>query len=263
MSDAIFTWASGTEFCQCEGFQAFLKSLENVDGAIVVFFTHDMPQEVQDSIKSKGYCVHQVNPHEVTYPIGDRHIHYWRYLCDADYDYVLHVDCRDVVFQSDPFWWVNERNTFIMPKVVLVDEGMPPSANGFHLIEQFEFQKGVPKRDPRQHPILNGGTILGTTNEMKSLFLAIWSSHIRLSPRVTDQAALNYLYHFLKEDPAYCISNPTEESFCLTGEGLKDNFVHADFRDGIFYHKKTGEPYSIVHQWDRSRYAKQILAHYS
>ena len=240
MKNAVFTWASGTEFCQSEGFQVFLKSLDVVD-ADVVFFTHDMPQDVENQILEKSclekdFIIQPVNPHEVGYPIGDRHLHYWRFLneCD-DYDYILHVDCRDVVFQRDPFTW--RTGLFCRPIVLLTDEGMPPSANGFHLIEQFEFQKDIPKqfrKDPRANGVLNGGVAMGTCKEMKNHFFLIWSVSVKMSPKVTDQATLNYLQHFLREDPVYRITGPKDEDFCLTGEGLRDNFVHVDFRDGIF-----------------------------
>ena len=274
MNNVVFTWASGTEFCRSEGFQVFVKSLdralyESYDSN-VVFFTHDMPKDVEETlVGTYDYIVNKVDPHEATYPIGDRHLHYWKWLVDFEdnYDYVFHTDCKDVVFQSNPFDWIRKNNmpltNFKIPqRVILVDEGMPPSANGFHLIEQFEFQKDMPKKDPRIHPILNGGTILGTESEMKNLFFAVWNAHIRISPKVTDQAALNYLYHFLKEDQTFRVSNPKEEDFCLTGEGLKNGHVQADFRDGLFYHKAIGEPYAIVHQWDRSCHAKEVLAHY-
>ena len=260
--NGVLTWASGEEFCHSGGFKAFLKSLRNIDysDVEVVFFTHDMPKDVEEHLRSKKYKVQKINPHEVTYPIGDRHLHYWEYLADHHYDLVLHTDCRDVVFQSDPFFKLEE--LYDKPVVVLMDEGMPPSASGFHMIEQHRFQENIPKKDPREHPILNGGVILGTQYEIRSLFLALWTFHIRISPNVTDQAALNYLYHILSKDKCYKVSNPKKEDLCLTGEGLKDHFVQTDFQDGLFYHKTTCEPYAIVHQWDRSRFAKEVRSNY-
>lgn len=254
MSKAVFTWASGDGFCELKDFKVFLKSLEIVD-ADKIIFTHEMSPAIQRCLEEQGLTVHRVNPSDVGYPIGDRHLHYWRHLCRNPYDYVLHVDSRDVVFQTDPFQFAESS-----PFVMLVNEGMPTTANGFHLIEQLEFQKDVPqtfKRDPRANFVLNGGVALGTGEAMKAHFILIWAMSIKMTPNVTDQATLNYLYNFLKDDPAYRVA---PELFCLTGEAVKDGFSEAEFRDGTFYLK--GQPYSLVHQWDRTEYAQEILSHY-
>jgi hypothetical protein len=175
-------------------------------------------------------------------------------LCNHAYDYILHVDSRDVIFQSDPF--VN----FKQRVVTLVNEGMPTTSNGFHLIEQFEFQKDVHpffKKEPRDNYVLNSGVTLGSMHEIKNYFMLMWSISLHMQKGITDQAILNYLYNFLKLDSQYEIAQNT---FCLTGESLKNGFTKAVFKDGLFY---SGDVlYEIVHQWDRTEFTKEILFHY-
>ena len=256
----ILTWASGEGFCNSDGFKVYLSSLRKINCDKVIV-THDMTTETELFLKEEGFKIYRVNPDEVGYPIADRHLHFWRYLCqNPEYDRVLHTDCRDVVIQSNPFEWNIEE-----PFVLLTDEGMPPSASGFHLIEQFEFQKDVPKlfqRDSRTQPILNGGIVFGTTEAVKHHFFLVWALSMKMSPNVTDQATLNYLYNFLKDDKTYRVSNPIKENFCLTGEGTKDSFVKSEFKDGVFYHKTLNQPYTLVHQWDRTKFEKEVLEHY-
>lgn len=264
MRNLIITWASGEDFCKSEGFRVYLKSLKNIDlsNVDVVFVTHDMPEETRAILKTLEFNVYDVDPNEVGYPIGDRHLHFWRYLAanPDKYNQVLHTDCRDVVFQRDPFKLVRYSESFVL----LTNEGMPPSSNGFHCIEQFKFQQDIPplfRKEVRDH-VLNGGIAMGTAADLKSHFFLIWALSIKMSPDVTDQAALNYLFNFLDHDQTYKVAHPALDSFCLTGEAVKDSFIESDFRDGVFYHRKLNEPYVLVHQWDRTKYQENVLAHY-
>lgn len=263
MKNLLLTWASGDVFCRSADFKVYLESTREHISSDKVIVTHDMSQEIEESLAKYDFQVYRVNPSEVGYPITDRHLHFWRFLNlhQNEYQYVLHTDCRDVVFQSDPF-----KFKMAHPFITLTDEGMPPSSSGFHLIEQFRFQKDIPdifKKDCRQRGIINGGVVFGTLQEVKNHLFLLWSMSIKMTSDVTDQAALNYLVHYLQEDPVYHISTPTQENFCLTGEGTKNGFVPFSFKQDKFYQLKTDDVYAIVHQWDRTEFKNQILDIYN
>lgn len=251
--NAIFTWASGQSFCQLDTFKVFVKSLSCVHADKIVF-THDMSFDVQKWLEDSGLIVCRVYAKEVSCAVKDRYLHYWKYLCSHEYDNVLHVDSKDVLFQSDPF------ENFKRPIVALVNEGMPTTSNGFHLIEQFEFQKDIHpffKREPRDHHVLNSGVTIGSKNEIKNYFMLMWGMSLSMPKAITDQAIVNYLYHFLQYDPQYEIAT---SNFCLTGESLKNGFTKAVFKDGLFYSDDV--LYEIVHQWDRTDYKEETLSYY-
>ena len=82
--------------------------------------------------------------------------------------------------------------------------------------------------------------------------------------RCTDQATLNYLMNYLKEDATYSVSQPFNDTLCLHGEGVKEGFVKEPIvQDNKFLSSYLDEPYCIVHQWDRlsDRLKQYALAH--
>lgn len=247
------TWASG--LWDDAGFKKFLESLNVVKNANIVFFTHDMPEKVQKELSQIGK-VEFVSPSEVNQIFCDRHLHYFNYLTKNKLDKVLLTDCRDVVFQTDPFDYE------FKSKIVLVAEGIPPAKSRFHKIEQYMYQKDIVLKFLRDHGefVLNGGILYGDAEAVKYHCRIIWFASLKppyptpefLSPGYSDQAVLNYVYNFLKDDPDYYVADPEIINFCLTGEGYP--YVNGvKYLDGIYYHS-SGKPYSIVHQWDRIKH---------
>lgn len=270
------TWMSGKEFCKTEYVRCFVNSTRVVTDADKVVFTHDMEGDIKEWLRSENFKIVEVDPKDVTNPAKDRFLYYWRYLVNSTYDLAMHVDSKDVIFQKNPFGWLSrnrwedvalgtEAKAYPINSVVLINEGMPPSSNGFHLIEQLNFQSTIPdnfKQDCRE-VVLNSGVILGNAYEMGNHMFTQWISGTVGSPNCTDQANLNYLYCYLKENPVYHISNPHKESLCLTGEAVKDGYIDTEQRDGIYYRKDSADPYCIFHQWDRTEYANNIIERYS
>jgi hypothetical protein len=261
--NTIITWASGTMFCRSRGFQAFVKSLVSIWETDVHFFTHEMPDDVRLQLEELGYFVHLVEE-DVRFITRDRFYHYWKFLLGKNYKYVLAVDCKDVVFQDSPFFWLEDRVSVLDRFVYLISEGMVHRQSGWNLIEQFEFQKNVMGFlwECRPDPVLNGGVMLGTQEDLANLFFMIWSVSIRNIGNCTDQAGLNYLYHFLKNDQKYKIACPHEENFCITGEAIKEGYISPEVRDGIFYNSTSKKPYYLVHQYDRTVYLEDVFSRY-
>jgi hypothetical protein len=99
--------------------------------------------------------------------------------------------------------------------------------------------------------VVNGGVSLGTWRALMDYHLLLWGTMLKSRGRCTDQAAINYLMTVLEHDETYSLSFPQHDWLCLTGEGVKEDVVTPQFDDkGVLMNPK-GQPYCILHQWDR------------
>lgn len=257
------TWASGETFCQSEGFAVYLESLKVIGGDTDFFvFTHDMPEDVKKQLDDRCISVVSVDPGEIHFLIRDRNLAYWKFLVENQhrYKYCVITDCKDVVFQVDPIPLLPN----LTPEVILVSEGMTHSQSGWNMIDQLEAQANVRefRTEMRDKPVVNGGVFLGTSRGLKNLCFLIWSNAIRSMGRCTEQGVLNHLCEWLRRDSDYMIVTDRQiEALCLTGEAMKTGIVRADFKEGQFLHE-NGQPYMIVHQWERTIHKAEVLSHY-
>ena len=249
----LLTWASGEHFCKLPDVEIFLKSSKLVKADKLVV-GHDLNEEAISLFEQYSFKILRVKNKLVNYVLRDRHFHFWQYLLDQEYEAVLHCDSRDVLFQTDPFKELDLNN-----KIYFIDEGVPSTSSGFHLIEQLEFQKNIPqsfKTNIRTPFVLNGGVTIGSFELMKNFHMWMWAGSLN-SHSTTDQAALNFFFNYLKKDKTV---NVAPDWFCLTGEAVKDGFS-TPFYDNDFY-SPNGKKYSIFHQWDRTIFAKEIYARF-
>ena len=271
----ILSWASGEEFCKLDTFQVFCKSLSAV-AADKVFFTTSMPDDVADDLESQGIKVLEAPKDQIEYFSRDRYLIYREYLLSYGhkYDYVLTADSKDVIFQQNPFDWIElwkarfdniqGDHSFLNNFVIFVSEGMKVEQSPWNLIEQFEFQHDVRptfRKEPRGRWVLNSGIYLGTPDALKNYFMLLWSVHMKTIGPCTEQACLNYLYHFLEEDETYSVTQPWNDTFCLTGEAVKHGHVKPILKDGFLQISDTN-PYFLLHQWERTEFKDDLLAHW-
>ena len=252
----VITYGSGAEFLQQDTFWVYVESLRNVPDADYVMVTHDMPNDVREELRKYNIQVWDFKQPEVYHIVRDRHLAFWQYLMQhgSCYDYVVATDCKDVMFQRDPFEWMrNHVVAYTGEFVVLISEGFKMPKSGFACVEHFEFERDVPlqflKKDSDRW-VLNGGTIMGTTSMMQNLHFLLWSVTMKSIGRVSDQATLNWLYYYLEADTRYCVVQPHNEGLCLTGEGVKEQGVQPLLEGGVL-HNPLKEPYCILHQWER------------
>lgn len=252
----ILSFGSG-DAVKTETFSAFIKSTLNVGNTDIVILTHDMNEETRVFLDDQSVKVVDIPIESIDYIFSDRHLQFWKYLNEHGdkYEYVLISDCRDVLIQRDPFLWVwdhrelSDKNEF----VVFTAEGFIRSASGFACIEHFEFQRDVPpnhRQEDGSQLVCNAGITLGTPKAVQNYEFLMFMTTIKTIGGCTDQAALNYMLHFLKDDKTYYVSNPHDDSLCLTGEGVRSGHVKPVLLDGELYNS-NGEAYCLVHQWDR------------
>lgn len=208
-------------------------------------------------------------------PHVERFFYIWNFLNSAkeQYDNVITTDTRDVLFQSDPSQWLRDNVTSSL--LVASSEGMryknEPWSNN-NLLETFGpfFHDKLKERF-----IFNVGVVAGDFEYVKGLMLMIFQMSINRPIPIVDQA----VYNFLINTPPYnsdtlfvrCADNwainlgtTVEAVKCGSGDlGLNfkdkvDEYLKL-FEDeqpvidnGIVKNSK-GEPYCIVHQYDRVR----------
>lgn len=208
-------------------------------------------------------------------PHVERFFYIWNFLNSTkeEYDNVITTDTRDVLFQTDPSQWLRDNVTSSL--LVASSEGMryknEPWSNN-NLLETFGpfFHDKLKERF-----IFNVGVVAGDFEYVKGLMLMIFQMSINRPIPVVDQA----VYNFLLNTPPYnsdtlfvrCADNwainlgtTVEAVKCGSGDlGLNfknnvDDYLKL-FEDeqpvidnGIVKNSK-GEPYCIVHQYDRVR----------
>lgn len=246
--DLAITWASGKDFIFSPFFKVYLDSLVNFPGEKVILTC--------DNFSIDGIKVIKCNPKKSIFI--ERHFFFWDYLIKnkGKYRYIIHTDCKDVIFQKNfiPYLEENYKNKFVL----LVSEGMRHNQSPWNAMEQMKCQQNCPGQeiDFRNWQVLNGGVQIGTSDELANLFFLLWSNGCR-TQNCTDQGVLNYLYHFLQRDSIYSFVNPLTSPLVVTGEAIKEGYVKIKFENNKFL-MDNGEEYFIVHQWDRV-FKKEIL----
>ena len=269
--DAIITWASGDKFCRLPEFNIFLKSIKKIGMSCdVIIFTHDMPTDIRQKLFADGFEVIDADAKNIHLVVRDRFLEIYRWLVKdgRKYHRVLLTDSKDVLFQTDPFYygrsWDQEYGD---EYVILCLEGGLHYQSEWNAVNQIKYQSNrFPfERKFTQSPIINSGFIIGTREEMKNLSLMIWSNSIGTAWPLSEQATLNYLYHFLIEDPIYKLADPCVSHLCATGEGIKQGWLEKPpvFKNNRLYHPHDDKLYCAFHQWERTCYKDAIFEAYA
>lgn len=258
MNKALVTWAAGKEFFESPYFWSYIGSLKNTSATDIFVFTHDMPDYVRE--KLSNFTIIDYPKDQIHYLIRDRNLAFtnWIKLVQNDYDVFLFTDSKDVIFQSDPFEYWNPSY-----EIMVTCEGMKHGDSLWNLADQSVTQMNCKEfqYSAEQHPVINGGIVMGKGICLKYHFFLIWSFSLKSSP-ATDQGSLNYLYKWLSNGPYYHHTDPRTDCFCLTGEAVKHNLVQTKFENGV-YKNMEDKTYCIVHQWDRLNNTNEIIERYS
>lgn len=259
----VFTWACGEEFFKSIGFYIFLKSFAKQQFAELVVFSDKFYDGWEKRLHSLGHDTCLVK--ELYFLLRDRWHHYAKTLYELKADYVLLCDCKDVIFQDDPFKIVNDldiKGEFI----IFCDEGITHGENCWNGGDQFRCQihvVGEWKREFLNRPVLNGGFVIGTPKKLAQLSIMIWSNMIRNpQPPYSDQAMINFLHFWIENDPEVYVTNPLDHNLCLTGQGIVEEKVHYMVKENIFLNLITEKKYYAFHQWDRTEWADLIKKTY-
>lgn len=216
-------------------------------------------EETRTKILEQGFKI--VEMIQVDAPIHvARFLSIYDYLKDTwqDYEYVITTDVKDVYFQTNPVDWLSE--------------GLPPhrlvagSESIRYKDESWGNQNLLETYGPYVHElfkdniIYNVGTIGGASEYVKDLMFNIFTNAINRPIPIVDQAVYNVLLQTEPYKSRAFFAEQWQSWACQAGttadpskiEGFRPFLTEAEplFEDGVV---KTywGEPFCIVHQYDR------------
>lgn len=217
----------------------------------VIQATHDNTgQLIQHEVGGRDTQCHQM-----------RFFHLWQYLITGPpkkYRYVVTTDTRDVIFQRNPFEWLEANLDPNRHQIVAPSEGLT-YANEPWGADNMNMGYG-PMIGPHanHYEIFNVGTIAGEAQAMRDLALLLYSmGEGRYIPN--DQSSFNLLVNGCLLDVVK--TNMHDPWACECGTTMDPNKLPSFLPhllgdrpkmrpDGLVY-TYSGELYYMVHQWER------------
>jgi len=177
-----------------------------------------------------------------------------------EYGWVVTTDVRDVVFQANPFPWLDAMHAAKPFELIAGSESIryrdEPWGN-YNLLEAYG--PFVHERF-KDNIIYNVGTLGGTAEYLKDLVFQLFFNGINRPIPVVDQAVYNVLLQTQPYKGATFFASQADGWACQAGTTVDPKKI-ADFRpklteaepywkDGAAY-ASTGKPFVLVHQYDR------------
>lgn len=223
-----------------------------------IMICYPIPQETIDFLKSNGWELYSMELKG--HPHMKRLIDMYSVLREVGhkYRYVISTDVRDVVFQTNPSEWLEKNLThqFVVSSenVLYKDEGWGTKnileGYGQLLLDRF-----------KDSPSCNVGVLAGHSTIMKDLFLINYLlSQSGDTQHFTDQSSYNFLVNSdLMEGVVQYEDNTGTWAIQL---GTHDNpkiLQHYDIETTNQMVTNNGEPFCIVHQYDRIHALNQLI----
>lgn len=224
-----------------------------------IMLVYDVAPECISNIKDNGFIIYQGKLNNQI--VVQRFFDMWKIISTLSDDmtsgWLLATDVKDVIFQSDPFKWLNVNAS----SYDLVSSSENISYNN----EQWSknnvlqcFGKNIAEM-MLSDTIYNAGVIAGKTQFLKDLFLINYLLSLGSKSHNPDQTTYNILLHTLLK---YCkVFKPSEKEAWAAqiGTTMDPSKDYAKFNiepNPIFDNEKVVNTanivYSIVHQYDRN-----------
>lgn len=183
----------------------------------------------------------------------------------AKFRYVIWVDCRDLVFQTNPSMWL-ENN--LAPQR-LIASGECWLIKDEALNDQW-IKETVSPTDYqwlRNEEVCCGGTLAGDSEMMRVFFREMFT-RLSANDKIVDQGLQNYILRISPFKEVLRVPR-MREGFAITfsslarGCPLTDERPDFDIQKGLVYAPHSFTPFVIVHQYDRdSQWVRIIDAKY-
>ena len=248
------TWASGIRKDNWSEYHAYFASVSSVlREDRFVCLTDDIDPEYERQISALSCDVVRTARKNKRFFTSRWHA-YWEFLLSEKFKAVVITDSRDVVFQRAPWGFLTDR-------VRLASEGFAHGRSAFNMTDQMRLQvsQGEELENFAGWEVVNGGICMGCREQAADFCFLMWSNCLG-RPSCTDQAVINMVARNLRGTGALVVSDPAADSFCLTGEAVKEGLLSFEPKSrGGKVCDASGEPYAIFHQWDRTIFRNEIL----
>jgi|GEM_PF-3118603 len=229
-----------------------------------VFFVENIAEDARGLLLSLGY---ELIP--FTTPAAALSVHFQtsRYAPAAEYLRVHHSEFRrvmwcdvwDVVFQSDPFLWAEEKSCGA--KILLAKEGWLIKDQAINNVWIQKLVGPEEYRRLREHEVYCAGTILGESGNMTVLLQEIsrWIGTAD-SMQGLDQGMLNVLARRNGFSSLFHAPEPSEGFICTAGPFLAPSDPSKwtieppvfDRETGLVWTTGKGKPFAVQHQYNRN-----------
>jgi hypothetical protein len=188
-----------------------------------------------------------------------------------EYDYVVTTDVKDVIFQKDPFKFLDYHNIGVrdMHQLVAGSECLR------YKDESWGNENLMQTYGPYVHSLFNNeviynvGVLGGSAEYMKDLVFNIFTNAVNRPIPIVDQAVFNVLINTQPYKDVVLKAPMRSAWACQAGTvadpskiaGFRPNLTEAEpvFKDGKFY-TAEGQEFYIVHQYDRVPEWKKFVA---
>lgn len=241
----------------------------NFDGDKVLI-TINTSEETNQKIRDAGFTVITKTSDGKMMFHMERFYHLHKYLKDKrfSYRYVVTTDVRDVIFQENPSYWLQDN---------LINRHLVASSEAIQIKNESWNKENITKcfgkesyEDIKNHEVLCVGTIAGTCEAVSDLCSMLFHLSSNRADWVADQAAYNVLMRMYpyseittiaQLEDAWAINahvTNRESQFDEFGPFLLEERPYFDENDGLVKDTKTNIPFVIVHQYDRVYYWKRF-----
>jgi len=223
-------------------------------------------EETIKKITEAGFQVIQPAPTGNIMFHMERFIHIYTYLLHnyQNYRYVITTDVRDVVFQWNPsrylenfLYDVNGPHIVASSEAIQIKHEQWNNDNILKCFGQFFLDQ------VKERPVYNVGTLAGHSEHIKDLCAMLFQMSTNRADWVADQAAYNILLNMLPyNDGSYTHFSQLAEGWTCNLHVTNKPDQLEQFRpyllepspiflNGQVVTGATGEPYCVVHQYDR------------
>ena len=256
MKNAIVNWSYGDKCIESLDGEIFLKSLKKLPSNVDrICIAHNVSKQNIKFLENYFNIIVEATENN----IYTAHLDLYKWLIDKQdkYKYVLQTDLRDVIFQKNPFDFMETNPQYDMFYTL---EGMMIAENDCNMMWHDVLRNILRSHNDvyDSNMIINGGIIGGKISHYCNHLLNIFTNTNRLNRfLIVDQQFLGYMYQFLKLNPRIKLCHPYDDNFCATGEAIKRNNIEVNYKNELVCNKND-EPYYIFHQWDRTLIADKI-----
>lgn len=230
----------------------FIQKLQQA-GCIVITPTTDYRGEYRETFLTHSGYVTPQNANELVHNM--RLFHLWQYLTETDsdteYNRIIFTDGRDVIFQTNPTDWLNKN----MTKDILVpSEGVLYKDQPWNRDNALKNYGGyIYEYLLKDRYVANVGTFACTASVCRDLCVILYLMSNNTGH--ADQPSFNILTSTLLKDKCQWVDYNDSWAFQI-GAIVEDISQYSEERNNILYTKTNGEPYCIVHQYDRILHLK-------